>query len=76
MILWRIYVTVNNEMYLGFHVNWPILFTEFNKLWNIWTNFYKISQYKISMEILPVDSDVSKRMDSQTDGEDAANSHF
>lgn len=41
MLLWGIYVSGNNRMYLGLHVKFPTFLSHFNEIWSFWTDILK-----------------------------------
>jgi hypothetical protein len=47
-----IYVTDNNNTYLGLHVKCSIVVSNFNRLWNFSTRFCKVYQYQISQKYI------------------------
>jgi hypothetical protein len=36
------------EMHIGSHVKYPLLLSDFNQNWNVWTRFSKTPECKIS----------------------------
>ena len=41
MRLWRIYVAGNNKTILGLQVKCPILLSDFNQIWSVFTDLHK-----------------------------------
>jgi hypothetical protein len=58
-------------MYVGLHVKYPLIFSDFNKTWFISTDFWIILKHQNLIKILPVEAEVF-----HSDRHDEASSHF
>jgi len=69
-----------DNMYIGFHVNYPLFLLYFTETWFRSTYFRKILEYKISWKSVLWEPGCSIGTDSRTDGQtgrrDEANSRF
>jgi hypothetical protein len=51
-LLWRLYVTSNNKMYLGLHVKFQISSSDCNQIWIFSTYFGESPQHHISRKLV------------------------
>ena len=54
--------------YAGLHVNFPLLLSDFNRIWIFSTDFRKISKYKISWKSVLWEWNFSTKADRRADG--------
>jgi hypothetical protein len=74
MFLWRTYVVANNKMYLDVHAKCPIILSDFNPIWSLYTDFLKKFPILNYMENIAVGDALMEC--GQTDGQDIGNTRF
>jgi hypothetical protein len=67
-------VAGSNETYLGLHVKWPTLFSDFNQIWVLSKDFYKIPD--IIFYGNPYGDSRTDRVARRKDGHDEGDGHF
>jgi hypothetical protein len=66
---------IGSEMYIGLHIKYSLLLSDFNETWILSTDFRKIVKTQISSKMRSVRAKLF-HADGQTDREDEANNRF
>jgi hypothetical protein len=45
MLLWKIYVAGNSKKYIGLHVTYPVVLSDFKQIWSFWTDLHESPLY-------------------------------